>query len=47
MRTVQVLAWGVFTALLVVCGAWAVVRFAKSSPSPDAIQVAPASKSVT
>jgi len=47
MRTVQVLAWGVFAALLVVCGAWAVVWFAKSSPSPNAIQAAPASKSVT
>jgi hypothetical protein len=47
MRTVQVLAWGVFAALLVVCGAWAVVWFARSSPSPDAIQAAPAPKSVT
>jgi len=37
----------VFAALLVVCGAWAVVWFAKSSPSPDAIQAAPASKSVS
>jgi hypothetical protein len=47
MRTVQVVACGLFAALLVVCGAWAFVWFAKSSPSPDAIQAAPAPKSVT
>ena len=39
MRTVQVLLWGVFAALIVGCGAWAVVWFAKSPP-PTAIQAA-------
>jgi hypothetical protein len=47
MKTMQALAWGSFVALLVVCGAWAFVWFAKSSPSPDAIQATPAPKSVT
>jgi len=47
MRTVQALVCGVFAALLVVCGAWAVVWLAASSPSPNAIQAAPTSKSVS
>jgi hypothetical protein len=47
MRTVQALAWGVFAALLVVCGAWAFVWFGMSSPSTDTIQATPAPKSVT
>jgi hypothetical protein len=47
MKTVKVVAWGVFAALLVICGAWGIVWFGKSSPSPNAIQAAPASKPVS
>ncbi len=46
MRTVLVLAWGVFAALLVGCGAWAVVWFATSAPPRSAIQPALASNAV-
>jgi hypothetical protein len=46
-RAVQFLAWGVVAALLVVCGIWAVIWFAKSPPSPDAVQSASESKPVT
>jgi hypothetical protein len=47
MRIVQVLAFGVFAALLVACSAWAVVWFATPPPPPDAIQAAPKSAIAT
>src|SRR6266498_1122826 len=40
MRIVQILAFGVFAALLVACGAWALAWFGTSSGAPNAIQAA-------
>jgi len=45
MRTLQILASGVFAALLVACGAWALAWFGTSSGPPTAIQAAAESKS--
>src|SRR6266700_120273 len=45
MRTLQILASGVFAALLVVCGAWALAWFGTSSGPPNAIQAAVEPKS--
>src|SRR6266498_2253941 len=41
MRIVQILAFGVFVALLVACGAWTLAWFGTSSGAPNAIQAAP------
>src|SRR6266536_554138 len=41
MRIVQILAFGVFAALLVACGAWALAWFGNSSGAPNAIQATP------
>jgi len=45
MRTLQILASGVFAALLVACGAWALAWFGTSSGPPNAIQAAAEPKS--
>src|SRR6266516_4062741 len=45
MRIVQILAFGVFAALLVACGAWALAWFGTSSGPPNAIQAAAEPKS--
>jgi hypothetical protein len=45
MRTLQILAFGVFAALLVVCGAWALAWFGTSPGPPNAIQAAAEPKS--
>jgi hypothetical protein len=47
MRIVQVLAFGAFAAVLVVCGACALAWFGTSSPPPNAIQDAPEPKSAS
>jgi hypothetical protein len=40
MRTLQILAFEVFAALVVACGAWALAWFGTSSGPPNAIQAA-------
>jgi hypothetical protein len=45
VRKVQILAFGVFAALLVACGAWVLAWFASSSGPLNAIQAAPEPKS--
>jgi hypothetical protein len=46
MRTLQALVWAIFTALLVVCGAWAIAWFATSSQPRNTVQPAPPSKAI-
>jgi len=45
MRIVQILAFGVFAALVVACGAWALAWFGTSPGPPSAIQAASEPKS--